>query len=122
MAAWHTGQLGSLMSTYLQQDATAATQDKEVMASEKWTPVEDYVNVKAMYQLHCPPDRWCVAGGGLMLIAKCAPGRLVRWSGTTEVQVIGTGSLRVRVDDDRGPCCVRVVRIANETIVPFPEV
>ena len=41
-----------------------------------------------------------------MFIAKRPPGRLVRWSGTTDIEVVDTGSLGVRADDDWGavPC------------------
>lgn len=97
-------------------------QAQQVTASDRWTWVEDYVDLKATYQLRCPPGRWCVVTGGTLFLAKFVPGGLVRWSGRTEVQVIGTGSLRVHVDDDRGTCLIRVVRTASEPIVPFPEV
>jgi hypothetical protein len=73
----------------------------------EWTWFSEYVYLYSTWTLNCPPDRQCQVGMGVMAFGE-PRGEKVRFSGTTKILTVGVGSIHVRVDDDKGPCNVRL--------------
>lgn len=71
-----------------------------------WVDFDTYLCAWGKYQLTCPADRQCQVGLGITFRGEPA-GEKLRFSGQTEVLVIGMGHVNVRVDDG-GPCEVTV--------------
>jgi hypothetical protein len=72
-----------------------------------WDWFEDYAYSYSIYTVNCPPDRLCQVGMGIFAFGG-PRGEKVRFSGAVKIVTIGVGSIHVRVDDQKGPCVVRV--------------
>ncbi len=86
-----------------------------VVDGPQWKWAEDYVYAKATYLVACPANRRVQVGMGVMAFGH-PRGEKLRFSGETEITVIGAGALHFRVDDGKGPCKVGFVQKGNTPI------
>ncbi len=70
--------------------------------TEDWTWFEDYVYAWATYVVACEPERTCQIGMGIFSFGE-PRGEKIRFTGETEILVVGIGSLHIRPADGRGP-------------------
>lgn len=77
--------------------------------NDEWQWAENYVYVQATYTVACPADRQIQVGMGVMAFGE-PRGEKIRFSGPTEITVVGAGSLYFRVDDNLGPCKVGFIQ------------
>lgn len=80
-----------------------------------WQWAEDYVYLTASYVIACPKDRRCQVGMGIFALGE-PRGEKVRFSGETEITVVGAGALHFRVDDGLGPCIVGFAQASNRPL------
>lgn len=80
-----------------------------------WVDFDSYACAWGKYQLTCPENRQCQVGLGIVWFGEPA-GEKIRFSGQTEVLVLGIGHVNIRVDDGLGPCEVTVWMRSEGTI------
>jgi hypothetical protein len=77
-----------------------------VIPGTEWVDVDSYMCAWGKYLLECPQDRTCQVGVGILWRGEPA-GEKIRFSGSEEIIVIGVGTVRIRVDDGKGPCEIK---------------
>lgn len=73
----------------------------------KWFWLEEYVNLSSTYWLSCPSDRRIEYGSGVFSDGRPL-GSTGTFSGTKRIEVLGVGSVHVRIADGGGPCLVGI--------------
>lgn len=75
-----------------------------------WQWLEDYVYMgTAKYLIGCPWDRSCRVGSGIFT-GGMPQGDQKVFSGNLEWEVLGAGSLHVKIEDEGGPCRIGFFR------------
>lgn len=89
-----------------------SNQSNVVIKDGEWVSCETYIYITAKYRISCPSDRICQVGMGIVK-DNVSLGEKLRFSGDTEILIVGGGELRFRVDDGKGPCSVSFERLSS---------